>query len=235
MPLNPFIATHVSPGEPLTAQAWNDIVDALAAAHAALLAAQHTVRVKITNPDIELSSVRVVALKAGAAPIEAVAPVSPDARHAFTGLEPGSYTLRATAPGFASAEASVTVADQAEVEVELALNPSGALMPDLFGFALADALAELAARSIPVTGLFDFMGNQLTATPELNLRPVLVQWPAVHSTVPPGGFARLVIGVPIDQAQSVSTPSLTGLTLAEAQAALEGLGLKLGRVDYKKK
>lgn len=235
MPLKPFIASHVSPGEPLTAQAWNDVIDAVAGAHQELQAARHTVRVKITNPGVLLPSVRVLALKGDSAPIEAVRPVAPDVRHTLSRLEPGAYTVRAEAPGFAKAETTVNVGDQAEVEVELALNPGGALMPDVFGLPLVDALAALAERSIPVTGLFDFLGNQLAVTPEHNVRPVLVQWPAADGAVPPGGFARLVIGVPLTQEQSVSVPSLTGLTLAEAQAALEGLGLKLGQVDYKKK
>jgi len=42
MDLNPFLKKTVQPGEPLTAQAWNDILDAVDGAYQFLQSTQHT-------------------------------------------------------------------------------------------------------------------------------------------------------------------------------------------------
>jgi hypothetical protein len=232
MELKEFVATHVSPGQPLTAQAWNDIVDALDGVHQFIAATQHAVRVKITTPGVALGSVRVTAQRGSEPPFEAVRPVPPDDHHVIVGLEPGAYTVRAEAPGFAVATAPLTNA-AAPAELEIALTPNGALMPDLFGKTLADARAALGALTIPLSRLLDFSGNEIaSANPgrELDDTLVLVQQPPAGTAVPPGQSAQLVIAVPPRIESAIEVPSLAGMTLVEAQKALEALGLSLGKV-----
>src|SRR6185436_8576946 len=95
MQLNPFIAKLVHPGEPLTAQAWNDLVNAIDDTHKFLEATTHIVRVRITNTDLDPKAVR---------------PIANDKHHVLAELEIGAYTIRAEAPGFADATATVTIA-----------------------------------------------------------------------------------------------------------------------------
>jgi len=231
--MSTFIARHVSPGEPLTAQAWNDIVDALDAAFALIEATQHTVSVQVTAPGADLASVRVTAVKTGSPPVQAVAPVTPDTHHVLSGLVPGAYSVRAEAPGFAPATGTVTVGDTGNASLELALTPTGPTMPDLFGSTLQSARAALSAKSIVVARLFDFSGHDLPPLnpgPEFDTSPVLVQSPAAGTVVAPGGSAMLVVAVAPKVEAAVEVPSLAGLSLAEAQKALTGLGLVLGKV-----
>jgi hypothetical protein len=233
MQLKPFIAKHVNPGEPLTAQAWNDIVDAVDQAYQYLQATLHVVHVQVTATGLDPSTARVTAQRTGSAPIEAVRPIQPDTFHVLAGLEPGDYSVRAEAPGFSPKVSSITVGPGAETDVTIALDANGALMPDLFGLALADARAALGALGINVSRLLDFEGNEMPPQnpgTELASVPVLVQSPEPGTPVPPGSTAKLVIAVPPKIASAVQVPSLAGLTQVEAQKALEGLGLVLGKV-----
>src|SRR5258708_17162728 len=113
MNLNTFNATHVNPGQPLTAQAWNDIVDAIDQAYKYLQATMHTIHVQITNTELAsqsmLETVRVVAVQSGAPPIDALRPLTPGGPHVLTGLPPGAYTIQAEALGYTPATTTVSV------------------------------------------------------------------------------------------------------------------------------
>ena len=237
MELTPFIKKTVQPGEPLTAQAWNDVLDGIEGVHLYLLATMHLVRVRITNAGLDPRVVRVTATRAEGAPVEAVRPVPPGKDHILTWLEPGAWTVSAEAPGFQTATASVTVTDAAESSVELALQPAGAFMPDCFGKPLSEAQAALTTAGIPLVRLADFTGREL---PPQNPgedadAPVFVQWPAAGLPVPAGSGAVFVIAVPIQVEAAVEVPSLAGLTQQEAQKALEAIGLVLGKVNILQK
>src|SRR5581483_3357074 len=104
-----FVTTNVSPGEPVTAQAWNDIVDALFDTQAVLKTVGGTVTVHITNPSLDLSKARVTASRSGSPPAEAIRPIPPDNLFTFPPLQAGAYAIRAEVPGFAVATGSVTV------------------------------------------------------------------------------------------------------------------------------
>ena len=233
MELKPFIKKTVRPGEPLTAQAWNDVLDGIEGVQQYLQATMHTVRVRITNTGLDPEVVRVTATRAGGAPVEAVRPIPPGKDHILTWLEPGAWTVTAEAPGFQAATAPVTVSDSAETTVELALQAVGAFMPDCFGLSLSQAQAALATAGVPLVRLVDFTGREL---PPQNPgdgadAPVFVQWPAAGLPVPPGTGAALVIAVPVQVEAAVEVPSLAGLTQQEAQKALESIGLVLGKVS----
>src|SRR5437016_7800922 len=100
MDLTPFVPTLVRPGQPLTAQAWNDLVGGIDAAHQFLRASLHTVHVQITNTDIDLRNVRVTATRNDAPPVEAVRPVTAVGEHVLSRLDAGAWTITADAAGF---------------------------------------------------------------------------------------------------------------------------------------
>jgi hypothetical protein len=239
MELKAFIATKVNPGEPLTAQAWNDLVEAIDAAYKFLQATMHVVRVKVTSSvAFDELSVRVLATRAGASPYQAVPPVPPAQEHVLSGLDPGTYTLIALAAGFAPASSTLTLADAGDTSLELVLTPLGPAMPELFGTPLSDALQALASAGIPVTSLLDFNGRELSANnpgAENASAPVLAQFPSAGTIVLQGASAKLAVALPIAIEPAVEVPSLSGLTLDEAQRALEGMGLVLGRTDNRQR
>ncbi|WP_164018116.1 carboxypeptidase-like regulatory domain-containing protein [Pyxidicoccus trucidator] len=236
MALNPFIARHVNPGEPLTAQAWNDVVDGVDGLHKHLAASSHAVRVTITTPGVDLATVRVTATRTGAPPVEAVRPVSTDTTYFIPGLVPGAYTVRAEAPGYAVATGNVTITEAAgDVSLDLALTATHVPMPTVFGMTLTQARTALGAKAITVSRLLDTQGKDLppsTPGPEYDLSLVLVQSPPPGTLVPVGGSTvALAVAVAPKIETTVEVPSMAGLTLVEAKKALEAMGLVLGKVQ----
>lgn len=231
----PFVKTLVSPGEPLTAQAWNDVVNALAQAHTYIEStASSALKVQVTAAGAELGRVRVTAISADGIAVDAIAPVPPSTQHVFAGLQPGAYTLCVEAPGFQAATAQVTLPD-ANVQ-NIALQPSGGFMPAIFGLTLQEAIASLGNAQIALGRILDITGADVpTANPgaQYTGARVLVQLPLAGTPVPTGQSVQLVIAATLQSQPSVEMPSLTGLTLAEAQKALEGIGLVLGKVVTK--
>jgi hypothetical protein len=232
----PFVKKTVSAGEPLTAQAWNDIVNALGQVHQHLENTEATtLRVQVAASGADLRSVRLTAIRDDGVAIDAVAPVPPSTQHVFPGLRAGSYQLRGEAPGFQVATTGVNAPEAAVVN--LALVAAGAFMPALFGQALQEALATLSAAQIAVERVLDVTGTDIApANPgaQYNSSLVLMQLPAPGTPVAAGQGVQLVVSAVLQAQASIEIPSLTGLSLAEAQKALESLGLVLGKVVTKK-
>jgi hypothetical protein len=235
----PFIKKTVLAGDPVTAQAWNDIVNAISAVYNHIEASEAaSVKVQIANAGIDLSSVRVTATRDDGISTEAVRPVPPSTLHTFPGLAPGSYTIRAEAPGFTAATAAVVVASNGVLDTQnITLTKLGSFMPMTFGMTLTNALAQLATLSIAVSNVVDVTGTAVpVASPGAAYGEalVLMQFPAAGVPVSPGESAQLVISAALTAEASIEMPSLTGLTLAEASKALEALGLKVGKSFTKK-
>lgn len=239
MILNPqFTKTNVQPGEPLTAQAWNDVVDAVAAIYQHIeTSGAASVKVQVSGPNLDPATARVTATRSDGVVIEAVRPVS-DTLHSFAGLPPGSYTIRAEAPGFEPTTLALAVAPGTPPPTQnIALTKRGSFMPSVFGQKLSDALAQLATLNIAVNQVLDVTGASVpVANPgaEFGGSLVLMQVPPVGVPVAAGQFAQLLISASLKVEASVEMPSLAGLTLAEATKALEAVGLKVGRTSVRK-
>ncbi len=229
-------ATHVNPGDPLTAEAWNDLVDLVNGIPTAIeeaMPTELTLAVTITNPDLDPRAVRVVALKGSETSIEAVAPTVKGDPHLLGGLSPGAYTLRALAPGYVAAEEPVTVAEGSNPPVEMSLTPSAVRLPNLFGKTYKQARELIDELGLTIGSLRDFAGEDYVPTEpggELKERPVLVQSPAAGTLVPEGSQVHLVIAVETEHKSIASVPPLIGMTLNEATAALAADGLSVGTV-----
>jgi hypothetical protein len=233
MELEQFTAKPVTPGEPITAQAWNELVTGLQDLNQFVLTTQATsLRATLTNTVIDLSSVRITVQRDDGWLSEAVAPVDANGEFVFASLPPGTFTIEASAPGFNSVSTNVTV-PTAEV-VSMTLEQSGAFMPNLIGVELADALKLLQEDSITVGRLLDVVGREIPpAKPDAvyATQPVLMQLPDPGTPVPPEGKVQIVVSAALQVDDSVEMPPLTGLTLTEARKTLESLGLKLGKVE----
>ena len=237
MELEPFAGKAVSPGEPITAQAWNELVDGIRSLNEFILSSQATaLRVQLSNSEIDRASVRVTARRDDGWLAQAVAPVNGDGSFVFAALPPGAFTIRAQAPGFKPASTAVTVPGVGNVE--LSLETDGAFMPNLIGVELGAALAELEDRSITVGRLLDVVGRELPPAnpdPEYSGQPVLMHRPQPGEAVPPTGKVQLVVAAALQVEESVEVPPLTGLSLSEARKALEAIGLRLGSVETRRK
>lgn len=236
----PFIKTNVQAGDPLTAQAWNDVVNAMSTVYGFLEATEASaVKVQVANANIDLASVRVTATRDDGISSEAVDPIAPSTVHMFPGLRPGSYKIRAEAPGFDPASLDIVVPKEGLAATQnITLAKNGAFMPVTFGLALKDALAQLASLSIAVNNVLDVTGTSVpVANPgaQYSSSIVLMQFPPAGIPVAPGQAAQLVISAALTAEASIEMPSLTGLTFAEASKALEALGLKVGKSSTKQR
>jgi hypothetical protein len=236
----PFTRTLVQPGDPLTAQAWNDIVNAVGAVYDHLESSEaSSVKVQIAAAGIDLGLVRVNATRSDGISAEAVRPVPPGTAHTFPGLAPDSYEIRAEAPGFDVGTMNLVVPPAGLTATQnLALTKRGNFMPMTFGMKLTSALAQLATLNIAVNQVLDVTGNSVpVATPGAAYGDslVLMQFPPAGVPVGPGEASQLVISAALQAEASIEMPSLVGLTLAEATKALEAIGLRPGKSFTKKK
>lgn len=237
MELNEFTAKQVTPGEPITSEAWNELVSGISELNKFVLANQSTaLKVKMSNVDIFLDTVRITALRSDGWLAQAVAPVNGDGAFVFASLPPGSYKVEASAAGYKSASKNVTI--PTEDALELALEQSGAFMPNLIGVELATGLAVLNDLDVTVGRLIDVVGRELPPakpTSEYANQPIVMQLPDPGDAVPPEGRVQIVVSAALQVDDSVEIPSLTGLTLTEARRALEAIGLRLGNVETRQK
>jgi hypothetical protein len=223
------VKTNVSPGEPVTAQAWNDIVDALFDTQAVLKTVGGTVTVHITNPNLDLSKARVTASRSGSPPAEAIRPIPPDNLFTFPALQAGAYEIRAEMPGFAVATGSVTVNSDGTVTpqpLEIALTANAQIMPNVLGLLYPAAAAQLQTIHPRV---LDASGKDLPLTgfsSDYNNAPVLTQYPLPGQVAPTTG-SLVIVATVIKPTPLVPTPNLLGLTVAQAQAALASVGLSI--------
>jgi beta-lactam-binding protein with PASTA domain len=168
--------------------------------------------------------------------VEGVRPTDAGGAHTITGLEAGTWSIVATAIGFRTQTATVTIVDEGATDLQLNLEVSARVMPDLFGLDLNAALARLQSAGIPLTRLLDFEGTDYApANPgrEELTQPVLAQSPVAGALLDNAAASRgaaAVIAVPAQLESVVEVPSLAGLTQDEAKRVLENLGLRVGKV-----
>ncbi|HYJ84699.1 MAG TPA: PASTA domain-containing protein [Pyrinomonadaceae bacterium] len=235
--INPHIPKTVNAGEPVTAQAWNVIVNAIVSLTNYLGTTEgSSLKVKLTNTGLAASLARLTATRPDGITFEGVASVVPDGPFVFSGLKPGPYVIRAEAPGFDPATTNVTAPVAADVT--LTLTARGAFMPLVFGATLPAALQQLQNAGIGVSRVLDVTGQDVPpANPSAEFANslVLVQVPEPGTPVAPEGKAQLVVAASLRVEPTIEVPSFVGLTVVEAQKALEALGLTLGNVVTKQK
>lgn len=235
MPIDPLTVAPAMPGQPITSQAWNDVVESLSEVIALLNAqAGQSLRVVVNNPSADPDEIRVSAIAEGAqgAVIDAAAPVPPDAAFTLTGLPPGNYTIRVAAPGFTPATVMTTL--PGATEIQATMTRKAPAMPDIFGEKLTAALSTLSTAGVVVSRIVDITGRDIApANPPAAFAnsQVLAHLPAAGEPVTPAKGAQLVVSAALEVEPSVVVPSLAGLTLTEARRVLENLGLVLGDVD----
>lgn len=233
----PPLAT-VSPGEPVTAQGWNAMVNGLSALYDAVIAlGGAALDVAVTGPDgAPVSHASIVAEPLGEGrPVRALPPFGGRVVHLLVGLTDGPWRVHVSAPGFGTEVREVTLPTSEPLAV--ALEVSGVIVPDLFGLATRAAIDTTRSLGIDVDAILDTTGREvsrLSLPPEYVDAPVLLQLPHAGTVVPLGtGRVRLVVASALRREPVVTMPSLIGLSLTEAQEVLERVGLVLGESNLR--
>jgi hypothetical protein len=235
MPLTKPALAPVTPGQPVTAQGWNEFIDGLGALYDAVLAfGTGTLEVRVVSGEAPVLDATVVAEPLGAVggqPVAALPPRGSVTSYVLTQLTAGNWRLFVSAPGQRPQTVDVSVPSTAPVVVSLAL--AGVRVPDLFGLAAQDAFARLSTATLSVDLILDVMGREVSRSPlppQYQNQPILSQLPEAGTVVDPATQRlRLVVAAAIEQAPVVTMPSLIGLTADEVGAVLNQLGLVLGR------
>lgn len=238
MAINPHIPKTVNAGEPVTAEAWNVIVQAILSLTEFVNSSEGSKLGIILQPAAAVPFARMTAQRDDGAMFEAVAPVPPADGFVFSGLKPGRYTIQASAPGFDTSTSTVVVQGRQEAPMAIELKPHGTFMPLVFGSTLPAALLVLQNAKINVSRILDVIGNDVPTAnpgPDFNNSLVLAQIPDAGTPLAPGESVQIVIAAKLQVQPSIEVPSFAGLTLNEAQKALEALGLVLGKVTTKQK
>jgi hypothetical protein len=232
MPLTKPPLTTVSPGEPVTAQGWNALVDGLSAIFDAVIAlGGASLEVQVTEGITLLGDAVVVAEPLGEGQsVQALPPAGTRVAHLLVGLTDGPWRIHVRADGFVTETREVTMPRTEPLAVAMTI--AGVRVPDLFGVSARGALDQLRAAGIDADMLLDTTGREVSRTalpPEYVDSPILFQLPAAGTVLPTGtGRVRLVVASALRREPVVTMPSLIGLTLGEATSALEALGLRVG-------
>jgi len=228
---------NVNAGEPVTAQAWNAIVDGLDNLYDAVLAiGTGVLQVSVTAGERPVAGAQVVAVPlAGGNPVAALPLHGEVTSYMLVGVNTGNWRILVEAEGFQDEVRDVTVPAAEPIVVNLTL--SGVLMPNLFGVTAEDALARLTTAGLTVDLILDVTGHEVsrvTLPPQFQNSPVLMQLPDAGTVLDPAtDRVRLVLAVALDQVPTVTMPSLIGLSSDEVATVLNQLGLVLGRTTVR--
>lgn len=229
---------EAAPGNPITAEGWNNLRQAVLALYEAFNKSPGTLTAQLKSKDGgAIVADAVVTLvpsgePAGRTPRAALYLGATVQAFQVLGLEAGSYDLVVEAAGFAPETRPVTIgADGAAQALAVELTPSAVtvVVPNLFGAAVNVAMATLASAGLQVSRVIDSYGTDLAPSgipAEAANSPVLNQVPEPGTVVPKNTPVQLHISAKV--AQQVKVPNLAGLTLTEAKQQLAAAGLVVG-------
>jgi hypothetical protein len=226
---------EANPGDPITSEAWNNLIESVKALYDALNKPQGTLVVKLVDKsNSEAVRDAVVSLVSEDGPPRAAQYVGASIQaYVAAGVPPGKYSLFAEAEDYAVEKREVTVGEETDVQtvsVEMTLSVEEVVMPNLFGFTVTEALKALSNRTLVLGRLIDSHGTDVppAAVPaELLGARVLNQVPEAGLPVELKQPVQLHISAKTEAKPSVKVPNLSGMTYAQATAALESAGLKI--------
>lgn len=230
----PLIDAH--PGDPITSEGWNNIVAAVKTLfdHANRGLGTLSVSVKAQTNTTPIPAARVTLKPTGETGVVrtghyAGADVQ---RFLVPELLPGAYQLVVEAAGFGPQTRDV-VMDAEDVELTVELTPTEVLSaaPNLFGRPLADAIQVVSTAGFQLVRVVDSHGRDVavaTLDDQMRRQPVIGQTPEAGTPIPTNAPIQLGVAAPAEYATRVTVPDVRGLTVDQARAALEAVGLTLG-------
>ena len=238
--LTPPTLVEAKPGDPVTSGGWNNFRQAVLALYDALNkslgALTVLVKAKGDGTIIANATVTVVPTNGGDRPFRVAQFAGASVQqYQIQNLLPGKYEMAVEAPGFAKETRSIVMdgaGSSQQLTVEMTPTEITLVMPNLFGLAVNVAMEQAAKAGLVVARIIDSYGTDVPPgdVPDAaKTSPVLNQVPEAGEVVPKNTPVQLHISAKV--AQQVKVPSLAGLTLAEAKAALEAAGLAVGETS----
>ncbi len=241
------VLNHVQPGDPVTAQGWNSLVDAINDLYGRIESLQVSlmgsvavvIKDALTGGFIDKAYV-VAAIAATNVPFKSGIFNPAANQYIIDNLPPGSYVIRVTAPDYLPASQTVQVQGGTSISAEVSLSKAVVtiFVPEVFGEKLSVAIKMLSDKALVVSEVRDSYGKSIVFTPTIEASYadaiVVGQDPPALEERQSGTNVRLLVSVPAPAAQMVQVPGLKGLTVADADKALAKVGLKRGKVITQK-
>jgi hypothetical protein len=220
---------QVEPGRPITADAWNEILDSLGLLRDAVNAIgsgelQVTVHLAgQVNQKIPQAEIVAVSQDTGRA-IRAAQPFPGRDAHTLIGIGAGKWDLYISAPNYQLRSATITYPDDTVVALGLTLN--GKPVPDVFGLKLSAAKSTLTAQGMTISKILDSAGKDYAVDAAPANMVVLYQLPSQGTIITPAvDRIRLVIAAEVEITGMVQVPDVTGMSPNAAAAKLAEYGL----------
>lgn len=229
--------TPAAPGQPVTAQAWNEFASGLSTLYDEVIAlGGATLEVSVVFGGVPVGGAEIVAEPVGEGrPARAIPPFASRTSYLLVGLTTGNWRVHVRAAGFGTEVREVTLPREEQLVVEL--TRAGVALPDVFGLGLRAAKAKFAEVGLELDLVFDTTGRELpraSIPPEYDGSPVLAQDPERGEVVDPVTTrVRLLVASALRRDPVVTMPSLIGLTFDEAKQVLERLGLRVGETTIR--
>lgn len=222
---------QVEPGRPITANAWNEILNSLGLLRDAVNAIgsgelQVTVHLAgDTGTFIPRAEVIAVSQDTGMA-IRAVQPFPGRDAHTVFGMAKGDWDIYIQAPDYMVDTRTVSYPE--ETAVSVGIKPDGKAVPDLFGLRLSQAKSAIKDAGMSISRILDSAGKSHTVEDAPSTMRVLYQMPLPGEMINPDiDRIRLVIAAEVEITGMVKVPDVSGLTPNQATAKLAEFGLVL--------
>ena len=231
----------VAPGNPITAELMNNILNSLTTLKDYLNHQRGTLTVTVQN-QVGNTTIfgAVVTLKptgddAASRPTRGATYVGADVQaYVVDQLMPGGYTVTVEAAGFNTGTSPLNMIEEAgRLTIKLTVSVPQFPIPNLFGVGLAPAVQTVKQQGLTLARIIDSHGNDLTAdqlAPEAQPLPVLSQWPPPFTMAPANTPISIHASARADYIQKVAVPDLSGLSLDAAKTVLAANNLTLGSV-----
>lgn len=226
---------EADPGDPITSEAWNNLVQSIKTLYDALNKPQGTLVVKLLDQKSSVAVTgAVVSLLGKGGLIRSAQFVGAKVQaYVAPGLPSGRYELVAEAEDYSPEERQVTIGEDGAVqtiELKMKLSVEEIAMPNLFGLTISEAQKALGNHSLQLGRIIDSHGMDIppaAVPPELLGARVLNQVPEAGLPVPLKQPVQLHISARTEVKASVKVPNLSGMTYTQAKAALEAVGLTI--------
>jgi hypothetical protein len=225
-----------TPGDPITAEGWNNIIDAIKTLYAEYNRSQGALTVEVRNGKDKsiLKDATVTLIAKGIPPQIAVYAGGKVQSYIAHDLKPAEYQMTVEAETYDREERKIIIKEDGstlEVTVDMTQTIVRKPVPNLFGLKLAAAEEVLKNAGFLMHRVIDSHGKDLSAD-DINKvgaeAKVINQVPEANLPHTIGDPVDLLVSAKAAFAEQVTVPELKGMILDEARAALKAANLVLG-------
>ena len=240
MAITPPPLIKATPGDPITAEGWNNIIDAIKTLYAEYNRSKGALTVVVRDGKDDKSIIKdatVTLVAKGIPPQIAVYAGGKVQSYVADNLKPAEYKMTVETEDYDSEERTITIKDDGstvQVTVDMTQTVFKKLLPNVFGMKLVAAKEKLKSAGFLLNRVIDSHGKDLSADDIDKVGAevkVINQVPEANLLHEAGGQVALLVSAKAAFVKQVTVPELKGMTINEARAALEAANLVLGDVN----